>query len=72
MDTNPLFPSALGRASPWQVTTSDVHPEQRLLELHVDFKPGARFACLELRGGWLTGASHVPNQQCREEYPSSW
>ncbi len=47
MDTNPLFSAALGLATPWQVTKSDFRPEQRLLELHVGFKPGARFACPE-------------------------
>ncbi len=47
MDTNPLFTAALGLVPPWRVVRSDFNPEQRLLELQVDFKVGARFVCPE-------------------------
>jgi transposase len=45
MDTNPLFTAALGLIPPWCVVRTDFRPEQRLLEMQVDFKPGSRFAC---------------------------
>lgn len=45
MDTNPLFTAALGLVPPWCVVRTVFRPEQRLLEMQVDFKPGSRFAC---------------------------
>jgi transposase len=45
MDTNPLFTAALGLIPPWCVVRTDFRPEQRLLEMQVDFSSGARFAC---------------------------
>ena len=45
MDTNPLFTAALGLMPPWIVVRTDFHADQRLLEMHVDFKVGARFSC---------------------------
>lgn len=45
MDTNPLFTAALGLIPPWCVVRSDFRPDQRLLEIQVDFKAGSRFAC---------------------------
>ncbi|MBA2479152.1 MAG: transposase family protein, partial [Planctomycetes bacterium] len=50
MDTNPLFTAALGLIPPWCVVRSDFRPEQRLLEMQVDFKSGARFACPDCGG----------------------
>lgn len=47
MDTNPLFTAALGLVPPWCVNKCDFHSEQRLLELSVDFTPGAKFSCPE-------------------------
>lgn len=47
MDTNPLFTAALSLVPPWLVVRSDFKLEQRLLELHVDFKPGGKFPCPE-------------------------
>jgi transposase len=49
MDTNPLFTSALGLTPPWRVERSNFNAEQRLLELYVDFKEGARFQCPECK-----------------------
>jgi len=50
MDTNPLFTAALGLIPPWCVVRSDFRPDERLLELQVDFKAGSRFACPDCRG----------------------
>jgi transposase len=49
MDTNPLFTAALGLTSPWRVTKSDFNPDQRLLEMRVDFTEGSKFACPSCR-----------------------
>ena len=50
MDTNPLFTAALGLVPPWCVVRTDFRPDQRLLEMRVDFKPGSRFACPDCGG----------------------
>ena len=40
-----LLQLALGVAPPWSVTRSDFDPAARRLDIHIDFKPGSRFAC---------------------------
>lgn len=47
-----LFQAALGLAEPWQVTGAHFDPDERRLELTIDFAPGARFVCPQCgRGG---------------------
>ncbi len=43
-DTN-LLQLALGLTSPWIVTKADFDADARRLDMHIDFPPGARFAC---------------------------
>ncbi|MFM2090240.1 MAG: hypothetical protein RLZZ127_729 [Planctomycetota bacterium] len=45
MDTNPLFTMALGLIPPWQVIKTEFNPDERILRLSVDFRPGAAFPC---------------------------
>jgi transposase len=40
-----LFRAALGLAEPWQVTRTEFDAEARRLDLHLDFRKGARFSC---------------------------
>jgi len=40
-----LLQLALGVAPPWSVTRGDFDPAARRLDIHIDFKPGSRFAC---------------------------
>jgi transposase len=43
-DTN-LLQLALGLTAPWIVTKADFDAAARRLDIHIDFPPGARFAC---------------------------
>jgi transposase len=45
MKDTSLLELALGLTAPWQVTGIDFDAEEGRLDLHVDFKRGARFAC---------------------------
>ena len=40
-----LFSRALGLREPWRVVGTSFDPEQRRLDLRLDFERGARFAC---------------------------
>ena len=40
-----LFQAALGLSAPWVVCRSEFDPDQKQLDLHIDFSPGSRFAC---------------------------
>lgn len=51
MDTNPLFTSAFGLVSPWQVTRTDFQAAERELRMYVDFKKGASFPCPSCQAG---------------------
>ena len=42
-----LFQAALGLPDPWRVIRTNFDPERRQLDLHLDFRPGARFPCPE-------------------------
>jgi transposase len=45
METNTLFALALGLASPWQVAELRFDPENKRLDIEVDFAPGSTFPC---------------------------
>lgn len=47
MRDNDLFQLALGIASPWYVATSRFDAAKKRLDIKLDFKTGARFACPE-------------------------
>jgi transposase len=42
-----VFRAALGLPDPWRVVRTNFDPERRWLDLHLDFRPGARFPCSE-------------------------
>jgi transposase len=46
-EVDDLFQAALGLAEPWQVVCTEFDATARRLELHLDFRKGARFACPE-------------------------
>jgi transposase len=45
MDNRQLFTAALGLQDPWEVVRIDFDPQDRRLDLHLDFARGARFPC---------------------------
>ena len=40
-----LFQLALGLTSPWQVSSSDFDPQEKRLDIMIDFPPGSTFTC---------------------------
>jgi transposase len=61
-DTN-LLQLALGLTAPWIVTKADFDAEARRLDIHIDFPPGARFACLSCA---------VANCPVHDSGPKTW
>ena len=53
MRDNDLFQLALGITSPWFVASSNFDNDKRRLDIHLDFKPGARFDCPECGAGGM-------------------
>jgi transposase len=47
MDVNDLFTRALGLATPWEVVELRFDPENKRLDIRVDFAPGSVFPCPE-------------------------
>ena len=47
MEMNSLFSLALGLAAPWQVASLKFDPEQKRLDIEVDFPAGSTFPCPE-------------------------
>jgi transposase len=47
METRELFALALGVSEPWYVASIDLSPEQRQLEIALDFRRGGKFHCPE-------------------------
>lgn len=45
MNQQTLFANALGLTAPWQVTRVNFAPEQKQLDIYLDFARGARFPC---------------------------
>jgi transposase len=57
-----LFQAALGLTPPWKVTHSAFDAAQSRLDLHVDFAPGATFACPACGQGGCK--AHDTEQKC--------
>ena len=53
MRDNDLFQLALGITPPWFVASSNFDNDKRRLDIHLDFKPGARFDCPECGAGGM-------------------
>lgn len=47
VESNDLFALALGVSDPWYVATVDLSPEERQLEIALDFRRGGTFPCPE-------------------------
>lgn len=45
MDQQTLFANALGLTTPWRVTRVNFAPEQKQLDIYLDFARGSRFPC---------------------------
>jgi transposase len=45
VETRELFALALGVSEPWYVASIDLSPEQRQLEIALDFRRGGKFRC---------------------------
>lgn len=46
-----LFQMALGLTPPWQVLSSDFNPEQKRLDIKIDFSRGSTFSCPKCKQG---------------------
>ena len=51
MDENQLFALALGLIPPWFIEKVSFDPEQKRLDLFLDFKRGSKFLCPECGSG---------------------
>lgn len=45
LDYQQLFAIALGLTAPWKIANIEFTPEDKRLDIHLDFEPGAKFVC---------------------------
>lgn len=45
LDYQQLFTIALGLTAPWKIANIEFTPEDKRLDIHLDFEPGAKFVC---------------------------
>jgi len=50
-----LFQMALGLTHPWQVLSSDFDPQQKRLDIQIEFPRGSTFSCPKCKQGQRKG-----------------